>query len=257
MKPLMLRGRPLSAPGLPAICVPLVARDEAALLAEAAAVVALAPDLVEWRVDHFTGVHEPTRVLAQLGRLRRLLAGRPLLFTYRSAGEGGHPGGPDAAAVAALCRAVCEAGACDLIDYEMEQPAELLAGVRASARVAGIGLVLSFHDFSGTPAPEAMVQRLARAQALGADVAKLAVMPQDMADVLALLAATWQASRTLGIPVVTMAMGALGAASRVAGGAFGSAMTFARGAAESAPGQLPVAPLRAALSLLGDAGAPR
>jgi 3-dehydroquinate dehydratase-1 len=108
-------------------------------------------------------------------------------------------------------------------------------------------LVLSFHDFERTPRAAEILQRYADAQQLGADVAKVAVMPQTMNDVLSLLQATWHASEVLKIPVVGMSMGAQGAVSRVCGGAFGSALTFAAGRAASAPGQLPLGALRSAL----------
>ena len=64
------------------------------------------------------------------------------------------------------------------------------------------------------------------------------------------LQAMLQASQELDIAVAGMAMGALGAVSRLAGGEFGSALTFAVGQAASAPGQMPVRELRAALAAL-------
>ena len=63
-----------------------------------------------------------------------------------------------------------------------------------------------------------------------------------------------QASRTLAIPVVSMAMGGLGAVSRVCGASFGSALTFAVGQSASAPGQMPIEDLSAALAVLRKAG---
>ena len=85
---------------------------------------------------------------------------------------------------------------------------------------------------------------------LGADVAKIAVMPQSMDDVLALLAATERASRNVDIPLVSMAMGPLGAVTRAAGWIFGSAMTFAVGASSSAPGQMPIEDVRLVVEAL-------
>jgi 3-dehydroquinate dehydratase-1 len=87
-------------------------------------------------------------------------------------------------------------------------------------------------------------------QSLGADVAKIAVMPQTRDDVLELMAATLQASRSCAIPLVSMAMGALGAVTRTSGWLFGSAMTFAVGASSSAPGQTPIGDVRAAVEVL-------
>ncbi len=79
---------------------------------------------------------------------------------------------------------------------------------------------------------------LAQGQDLGADLPKLAVMPNSPRDVLRLMDATLLAYERLG-PVVTMSMGPLGQLSRVAGGLTGSCMTFGAGTEASAPGQLP------------------
>jgi 3-dehydroquinate dehydratase I len=70
-----------------------------------------------------------------------------------------------------------------------------------------------------------------------------------MEDVLTLLTATLQASRQLEIPVVSMAMGPLGAITRLCGWAFGSAMTFGVGESSSAPGQMPIEDLVAGLAI--------
>ena len=76
-------------------------------------------------------------------------------------------------------------------------------------------------------------------QQAGADLPKVAVMPQSRIDVLELLAATAEmADQHPETPVITMSMGALGAVSRLAGETFGSAMTFANPGQVSAPGQV-------------------
>ena len=254
MKPILVQGRPLAGGQLPAVCAPLVAPDRASLLAEAAAVAAKQPDLLEWRVDFFQG-HDRVQEIARLGRELRDATGLPLLFTHRSQREGGQPSPLDAAQLLALYCAVCEAGAADLVDVEAATGAEHVSAVCAAAAPRGIGLVVSFHDFGGTPAAHGLAEHFARAHALGADVAKIAVMPRSTADVLTLLAATHAASQALPIPVASMAMGGLGAVSRLCGGQFGSALTFAVGQAASAPGQMPIEDLRAGLAVLRRAGA--
>jgi 3-dehydroquinate dehydratase-1 len=75
-------------------------------------------------------------------------------------------------------------------------------------------------------------------------VAKVAVMPDTMTDVIRLLSATERASRQLPVPLITMAMGSLGVVTRVFGSLFGSALTFAAGEKSSAPGQIPIETLR-------------
>ncbi len=248
-RPLLVRGRPLAGGAVPAVCIPLVGRTEDALAAEAQAARGKQPDLLEWRVDFFEGVADPARVAAVAGRLRAE-AKLPLLFTRRSPAEGGQPSTLADEAVAGVYRAVCESGQVDLVDCELASAPALLGAVRQAARQAGIGLLLSFHDFQRTPPVGELLGRFEAMAAAGADVAKIAVMPQSRADVLAPLQATLQASERLPIPVAGMAMGPLGAVSRVCAGEFGSALTFAVGQAASAPGQLPIEALRAALDVL-------
>lgn len=101
-------------------------------------------------------------------------------------------------------------------------------------------LVASFHNFHETPPAEALVARFAAMQAAGADVVKIAVMPQSPRDVLTLLDATLTARETLSAPVISMAMGGYGAVSRLCGWVFGSSVSFAVGEQSSAPGQVPV-----------------
>ncbi|MEO7548710.1 MAG: type I 3-dehydroquinate dehydratase [Ramlibacter sp.] len=255
MKTISLPNHPALSGRFPLVCAPLVGRDRATLLAEAAAVAARGPDLLEWRVDFFEGIARTAEVAELTGALKQAAGGLPLLFTRRSAREGGEPIGLSEAQVLALYAAVCAQEQIDLIDFEMGNAPQDVTAVCAMARAHRIGLVLSFHDFQQTPAQASLVEKFSLAQELGADVAKVAVMPRRMEDVLALLAATLEASQKLAIPVVSMAMGGLGATTRVCGGAFGSALTFAVGQSGSAPGQMPIAGLSAALDLLRKAGA--
>ncbi len=51
--------------------------------------------------------------------------------------------------------------------------------VRESARAHGTRIILSYHNFGYTPGQDFLVQRFLEAERLGADVAKVAVMPRD------------------------------------------------------------------------------
>ena len=249
-QPIVLRGKPLAAGRLPAVCAPLVARTPEALVAEAAAVAALQPDLLEWRADFFGAIADTAEVLAAGRALHEAARGIPVLFTRRAQHEGGQPIALQEAQVLALYEAVAASGTVAAMDYEMSHAPAHLEQVRALTRRHRLALVLSFHDFQRTPPAADLVARFAQAQRLGADVGKVAVMPQSMQDVHALLGATLQASGELAIPVISMAMGGLGAVSRLCGGVFGSALTFAVGASASAPGQIAIDDVRAALSVL-------
>lgn len=65
---------------------------------------------------------------------------------------------------------------------------------------------------------------------------------------LTLLGATHAASQRVGVPLVSMSMGGLGAVSRIMGWIYGSAATFAVGKSSSAPGQIAVEELRTLLA---------
>lgn len=248
-----LRGTTLGA-GTPAVCVPVVAPTPAAAAAAARDLPAGVADVVELRLDHLTGAAaDPGVVRAAVTAVRAALpADVPLLATFRSAREGGAQPADDAAYVAVADAVVaCGPDAADALDVELATPGA--ADVVARAQAAGLAVVVSFHDFDRTPTAAQIVDVLTRQRALGADVCKVAVMPRDADDVLALLTATRAFARGADRPVVTMAMGATGLVTRLAGGVFGSAMTFGSVGTASAPGQVDARRLRDVLTLLHDA----
>jgi 3-dehydroquinate dehydratase-1 len=249
-KPILVNGKPLGSGRFPSICTPLVGRTRELVLGEVAQVVAKQPDLLEWRVDFFQDIGNTAAVVALAGEIRQAAGGIPVLFTRRSTAEGGEPIALDEEQVVALITAVCASRTVELVDFEMNNDPAHVAQVRAAAQSQAIALVLSFHNFQFTPAQEELCQRFAQAQQLGADVAKIAVMPQRLEDVLSVLSATLESSQKLTIPLVSMSMGGYGALTRLFGCAFGSAMGFAVGSAASAPGQVPIEDLNTVLAIL-------
>ena len=119
------------------------------------------------------------------------------------------------------------------------------------AREYGVKVVMSNHDFQKTPPQEEIVARLLKMERVGADISKIAVMPNNKKDVLTLLAATEEmATNYADRPIVTMSMSGTGVLSRLCGEVFGSAITFGAAGKASAPGQLEVGDLKAALELI-------
>lgn len=243
MKPIAIRGKPAT---YPLICAPLVGANRDALMEEARAAVKAGADIVEWRIDFFRDLSSAI----QTGRaLRAVLSGMPLLLTRRSVAEGGQPVSVSEKEIVDLYREACAAGFADLVDYEMSNDEAHIKAVREAARRNGVGLVCSFHDFERTPPLAELASRFRRAQELGGDAAKVAVMARNAEDVLTLLAATQQASKTLELPLIAVSMGPQGALSRSIGFAFGSALTFGMASAGSAPGQMPIGELRRAIEI--------
>lgn len=237
--------------GMPKICVPIVGETREEILEQARAIKALPADLVEWRVDFLHNVSSLSllTVLTFLSELRNELGDTPLLFTFRTKREGGEksisPQGYEE-----LYRAIIASKLVDLVDIELFLGPELMLRLVKEAHDNGVAVIASNHDFKKTPSKEALVDRLETMQNLGADILKVAVMPQSTEDLLTLLAATEEASQRLKQPVVTMSMGGKGVLSRVAGEAFGSAITFGTAGKASAPGQLPAKELRQILEAL-------
>jgi len=244
-----VRGRKLGGE-TPLICSPLVGRTRERVLAEAATVIAKKPDVVEWRVDYFEGIADTAAVLDTGKALRAAVGDTPIIFTRRSIKEGGEPIKIGDEEIVRLYDAIAASRVVDCIDFEMGNDPGHVRRVRESSRAHEIRLILSYHNFASTPDREFMVGRFLEAERLGADVAKVAVMPRDRMDVLSLLAATAEADAKAGIPLISMAMGPLGSVTRMVGGVFGSSLSFAVGEAASAPGQIPIADLHTVYDII-------
>lgn len=240
-----IRGRALG-PGRPWLCAPLVGRERAQVLQEAAALSRLPVDIGEWRYDLAAPLADGPEGL--LPAILEAMGDKPLIFTYRTPAEQ-QGGGPAPLDYGAAILAAAQAGA-DLVDVEWNRGQKLAAQLGRAAREAGRRALFSCHDFLGTPSVPLMVQTLLRMEDAGGDVVKLAVTPQTPGDVLALLTATQEAGQRLSVPLITMSMGRLGMASRLCGGLFGACLTFGAAAGESAPGQPPVEDLARTLELL-------
>lgn len=250
MQPIIVRGLSIGT-GRPKIIVPILGETLPQLLAEAQQVLALPADLVEWRMDWFERTDGP-QVLEAAAALRRKLGERPILATFRTAEEGGRRA-IERSVYGQLVCTLAQSGLVDLLDIELSAGEELVRELTAFCQSNGVKVVLSHHDFAQTPPKEEMIALLARMEALGADLAKLAVMPCDPGDLLALLSATWERSRRAEKPLVTMSMGTLGAVSRISGEIFGSALTFGTAARASAPGQVEAGRLLEVLDMLRQA----
>lgn len=236
--------------GAPRTIVPITgATAEQAL--QQAAVIAASPatDLAEWRIDYLD-IATDGKALVTLGkRIARTLDGKPMILTFRTQAEGGSKPISDGD-YAALYATLLKGGFTQLIDVEMFRDPERVAALVAQAHAAGVKVVMSSHDFHATPAREEIVARLLRQEAMGADVLKIAVMPRDAGDVLALLDATWQVRQRSRKPLLTMSMGGTGVVSRLAGETFGQALTFGMIGTPSAPGQVEVEQLQQVLQVI-------
>ena len=234
--------------GRPKIIVPLVGQTADSILEAAEQARDLDCDLIEWRIDFYEEVATPQKVAILSHQVKQAVQ-KPLLVTFRTKKEGGELELPDDQYFA-IYREVLTQGAADLLDLELFMPTDEVAATIELAHENGVKVVMCNHDFDATPSKEEIVRRLSLMEEKGADICKIAVMPQSNKDVLTLLAATAEMKDKATRPLITMSMGALGMVSRVSGEAFGSAATFGAAKQASAPGQVPVSVLREILSTL-------
>lgn len=248
MSEVVVKGCAIGA-GIPKICVPIVAKTMSDIFSQARAMNNKAFDVVEWRADWFEDVVEPDAVCRASRVLRGILGDTPLLFTFRTAKEGGEQDISTEDYIA-LNRLITSKHLADLIDVELFAGEDAVRQIVADAHQTDIPVIISNHDFDKTPPQDELISRLRRADALGGDILKIAAMPQNSRDVLELLCATEQMSRESDRPLITMSMGRLGVVSRLSGEIFGSAMTFGTVGFASAPGQVGIDQLRSVLELL-------
>ncbi|MBN2431701.1 MAG: type I 3-dehydroquinate dehydratase [Acidobacteria bacterium] len=145
-------------------------------------------------------------------------------------------------------RAAIEAGAA-WVDVEREAPDAWREAVAAAACRHGSRVIVSHHDFAGTPDLPELRRLVADCFTHGADLAKVACRvraPRENARLLALLDDDW--------PVVPVGMGTAGRLTRIMAPLLGSPFTFCApdDGPSTAPGQLTHAEMLAAWECLAD-----
>ena len=200
-------------------------------------------DMVEVRIDRIGAPDLPALVAARRGRL---------LVTNRRKKEGGFFSGSERDRVALLAEAV-RLGS-DFVDIEASTNESLVADLitEVSARRGTTKMIISNHEFHGTPSWGALLRKLEACRVFRPNIVKMvthAGSAQDNLRVLQLI----PRSLAKGQPITAFCMGANGRISRVLAPLLGSCISYAslRKGDESAPGQLSVSEMRRAWRLLG------
>lgn len=231
--------------GMPKICVPVMGKTLEEIAAAAARAAQAGADLIELRADSLSPMPGVQEAIAAC-RAARDAAGLPLLFTLRTARDGG-AGSADAAAYEALLARVAESGACDAVDVELSVGEEAFGRMVRAAHAAGVPVVGSSHEFGQIAHAGLAGEWLARQAQGGADVLKAAVMAHDRIEALELCLSMARAGEAAGRPYIAIAMGPCGVISRAACEAVGSCLTFGTAGEASAPGQMEAGTLRQVL----------
>lgn len=226
------------AVGVPLVAVPL---SDAVTDGELIGAAADGLDVAELRIDLFSST-DPAHVVDQIGRF----AAFPTVATIRSATEGGCWEGSDEARLALFERVV---GLVDGVDVELSSTG-MAADVVALARAKNKVVIISSHDFDGTPPIEELTDRARRAHSIGADHVKLATTATSVDDMRTL--AQFTLDHHEAGPIV-VAMGAQGPASRVLLPLLGSRLTYASLGPPVVSGQMSLTETVALLARLGPA----
>ena len=218
---------------LPKICIALGFPDVRELLDHARRETEGGEEFFEFRLDYLA---KPEQGVAAISEF---LAAHPecsILATCRRHQNQGRFNGSIEEQIRILNAAI-DAGA-QAVDVEVES-AESIAADLQSLRGRAL-LVLSYHNYSGTPAMEPVLRRMLRIPADSYKIVTTARKPSDNARVLALAKANPKKN------LILLAMGETGFPSRVLSTAFGAFYTYAAPLAASgtASGQVNARQLR-------------
>lgn len=235
--------------GKPVICVPVVETAGDRIVSQIRFLAERGTAMIEWRADFYEHLNDPDQVKGLLDQIRPFVTDCLLLFTIRTKNQGGQAN-LEEKKLANLQALAAGHEAVDLVDMEyleFDRPDKHLRRLKKQDCI----IIASHHDFEKTPDPAMLYKLAMHMYDDGADVAKIAVMPQNTADVLRLLELTDAIHQERPDDLlVTMSMGGIGSISRVCGEVFGSCITFGSVGASSAPGQIDADTLEQVLAVM-------
>ena len=224
--------------------VPITAKTKEQAIAQAKVIAANQDaDLAEFRIDLLDFAADSKQVIALGHELKKILATKPMIATIRTHNEGGKLTISDAD-YGKTYQAYLKQPFMDMLDVEMFRDQQVVKNTVKLAHDKKVLIVMSNHDFQQTPSEDEIVKRLLKQDELGADILKIAVMPQSKQDVFTLMNATLKVSQQSKKPLLTMSMGKLGTISRIATANMGGSFSFGMIGEASAPGQIDVTQLK-------------
>ena len=215
------------------ICVPIFKKNYKSVLHSAKNAIEAGADLLEIRIDAIEKPN-PDDVSSVLKYINY-----PLIATNRKIEEGGLFKGSEFERVEILLAAAKHA---DFVDIELGTDKDYMQKIIKASK----STIISFHDFNKTPSMDFLLEIVRKERDLG-DIAKFAVMPQNISDTLVVLNVLSKVQNTIGI-----SMGDMGRYTRVIAPLFGSPITFASLDNKSAPGQLDISSTTNFLDKLGN-----
>ena len=207
------------------IAIPIFQKDKESIIATAEDCIAKGADILEFRIDAIENPN-PKMVREIIEEINF-----PIIATNRVESEGGSFKGSEEDRIAILRE-------CGDIDVELATDGRLLKTLRdIDAKT-----IISYHNFKKTPSLEFLSQVVEEEKAIG-DIAKVAVMPNNLEDTLTVLALLSHYDDT-----VAISMGELGSYTRVIASKFNAPFTFAVANDTTAPGQIDIETMKILLN---------
>jgi 3-dehydroquinate dehydratase type I len=221
------------------VCVTLAAKDQLEALDQIGNAEDLGADLIEVRFDF----------MEEVGDLRDIATSTsiPLIATNRLIDQGGMKQVIEVDRVNVLLKAASVGF--DYVDLELTMPA--LSPTLQQLKELGAEVIVSDHDFEGTPPLTSLKEKMDKMIAVGVDICKLIPMAKRASDNLNCFNLIREKRGQTRI--VCFAMGEMGILSRVLSPVLGAEFTYASllPSRETAPGQLTLQELREIYSAMG------
>jgi len=194
-------------------------------------------DIVEIRVDRIPEISELCSEISSIPS--------PVLLTCRHPDEGGFNQLHDPQERHAILAPLIPHAAA--IDIEIASAPQMLQTI-SLAKASGLTLILSAHDFSGTPETKQLQSMVKNGITNGADIIKIATTTETPDALCRLFSLFTEFPQQ---PLALMGMGRLGMASRLMAAQSGSTLNYAALEETTAPGQWPVEEFRNLLQRTG------
>ncbi len=199
---------------LPRVCIALGFADVESLLKHATSEIEAGESFFEFRLDYLP---DPEAGVQAISDFRKRYPEATIVATCRRHQNQGRYNGSIEEQIRILSGAVRQGAAA--VDVEIESAENLTSHIEDLHSRAG--LVISYHNYSGTPALEPVLRRMMRIPADAYKIVTTARKPSDVCRVLSLGKAHPR------VPVILLAMGEMGFPARALSTAFGSLYTYA------------------------------
>jgi 3-dehydroquinate dehydratase-1 len=218
------------------IAIPVMQKNKEDIISISKDYIKKGADFLELRIDGMVDVNSNT--------IRETIEeiAFPIIATNRSKNEGGYFLGSERERINIL-KTCCDLEYVEYIDIEFQTDPCLRNYILGKCRGAGVKTIISFHDFEKTLPIDNLLSIVKEERSLG-DIAKIAVMPNNLEDTISVLAIMSHCDNTIAI-----SMGELGSYTRVIASKFNVPITFATGGDVTAPGQIDIETMKLMLNM--------